>query len=585
MPQDDPKKETEKVTVKKVPKIVKKQPQPGQPEFFIEKTDTIVEGNPVFNVYEGQDNQGKLAACAYFKDGQLWDYSTNHKIQLSMNAVHRIQQEHVNYINERPIVPEAPKAPEVKPTKAPEVKQSTQPTKTIDDMIKEMNLDGDEANPPSVERIGASQPPKLTQPPKTGTATPTSQASPTNIKDFIAQTQKPETRVPAAPVAPTAPTTYVAPPTAPTTKAPPKAPEAPVAPTAPTYVAQPTGTETKVPPAPVAPTPKTEAPKTPVQSEQSSDAPRGKAASEAPKAPEVKPTKVPEAPKDKDEVPILDLTPVPAAEELKLAETPKDSEVKLDYSKQFVQDKDGIIYLHSSTFEVTDVGNYWLFKKDNKFYRLSDIAGEPKELKAEAVGEAACRLYNNMQAIVNSYIEIIDEDRDDITALDKDLEVAEKRAEALKSLEERINSEVQAKEAAQGALRALELEKKKLETDAKTYESTIVDLKAQNADTKKYEEQLTALKKQNEQNEITMNNLKVIAHDANNAAIAWEGQYNSILKEKESLGQAAGNMKEAILSANRNARETVANYQVLKQKYREAVQQNADLQAKLESKQ
>ena len=534
MPQDDPKKE-KKVVLKKV---VKTPPQPGQPEFFIEQTDTIVEGNPVFNVFEGKDDKGKLAACAYFRDGQLWDYSTNHKIQLSGNAVYQIQQEHVKYISEHPTVPEAPKVPQA-PVR--------QPTKDLDQLMAEIYPDST-SNPPSVERIGASQPP---QPPK-------AQASPTPVRDFMdSQTQKPET------------------------KAPPKAPEAPkpIVPTAPTYVAPPTVPE--APKAPQAPKP-TEAPKAP-QSPKPTEAPRPTVpTAPTPKAPEIKQTKVPEAPtapKDKDDVPIIELTPVPPAEEPKIA-----VEVELD-PKQFVQDKDGIIYLHSSTFEVTDVGNYWLFKKDNKFYRLSDIAGEPKELKAEAVSEAACRLYNNMQAIVNSYIEIIDDDRDDITALDKELEVAEKRVETLESLEERINSEVQAKESAQSALKALGLEKENLAKDIKNYETTIAQLNEQKVDTTKYEQQLAVLKNQNVQYEKTIENLKVTAETASKAAKSWEGQYNSILKEKESTGQAAQTMKEAMLSANRNARETVVNYQALQQKYREAVQQNADLQQKLEAKQ
>jgi len=536
---EDPKDQKIKVIQKKV---VKSTPQPGQPEFFIEQTDTIVEGNPVFNVYEGKDDKGKFAACAYFRDGQLWEYSTNHKIQLSMNAVHRIQQEHVKYINEHPIVPEAPRAPEPITPEAPKASQAPKPTKSLDELMVEFDKDS-KPRTQSVEKIGASQP---SQPPK-------AQASPTPVRDFMdSQTQKPET------------------------KAPPKAPEAPkpIVPTAPTYVAPLTVPE--APKAPQAPKP-TEAPRPTVPTAPTYVAP--------PKAPEVKPIKVPEAqtaPKDKDDVPIVELTSVPPAEEPKTAAIA--AEVKLD-PKQFVQDKDGIIYLHSSTFEVTDVGNYWLFKKDNKFYRLSDIAGEPKELKAEAVSEAACRLYNNMQAIVNSYIEIIDDDRDDITALDKELEVAEKRVETLESLEERINSEVQAKESAQSALKALGLEKENLAKDIKNYETTIAQLNEQKVDTTKYEQQLAVLKNQNVQYEKTIENLKVTAETASKAAKSWEGQYNSILKEKESTGQAAQTMKEAMLSANRNARETVVNYQALQQKYREAVQQNADLQQKLEAKQ
>jgi chromosome segregation ATPase len=180
---------------------------------------------------------------------------------------------------------------------------------------------------------------------------------------------------------------------------------------------------------------------------------------------------------------------------------------------------------------------------------------------------------------------MIDQEEKSLTELADDLAEAQKRTETLKSLEERIGSEVQAKESAQSALRALELEKKKLGTDIKTHETTIAQLNEQKVDASKYEEQLTALKKQNEQYESAITNLKAIANDASTAATAWEGQYKSILKEKESLGQAAQAMKEAMLKANSNARETVANYQVLKQKCSELLQQNTDLQAKLESKQ
>jgi chromosome segregation ATPase len=180
---------------------------------------------------------------------------------------------------------------------------------------------------------------------------------------------------------------------------------------------------------------------------------------------------------------------------------------------------------------------------------------------------------------------MIDQEEKSLTELADDLAEAQKRTETLKSLEERIGSEVQAKESAQGALRALELEKTKLGTDIKTYKTTIAQLSEQKVDASKYEEQLAVLKERNKQYESTIANLKTTADNASEAAKAWEGQYNSILKEKESLGQAAQAMKAAMLKANGVTRETVANYQVLKQKCLEVMQQNADLQAKLELKQ
>jgi len=479
-----------------------------------------------------------------------------------MNALKPILEAHKKYVSDHPVVPEAPKASEVK-----------QPAKSLDLMIDELGI-GDEPKPSSVEKIGASQPPKPTQSsqikvkdtadqgPKTGIATPAAQAPPSKLKEFMAsQPQKP-TAAP-KPTIPTAPT-YVAKPTVPETKVP-KAPEAPVAPTAPTYVAKPTAPEAPV--APTAPEVKPITPTPTIPASKPTEAPV------APTAPEVKPTKAPEAlqVKDKDDVPIVELTPVPAAEESKTAE--------LAYVKE------DILYLRASVFDSQGLGAYWLFKskQDGKFYRITDLIEKPLETKEDHLKPEVRTLYVEMQKVVDECGKAVREYEDTIDNLTQELDKSS--SGTIKSLEERIGSEVQAKESAQGALRALELEKKKLETDIKTYETTITKLNEQKVDASKYEQQLTEMKNQNAQYESIIANLKTIANDASTAATAWEGQYSSILKEKESLGQAAQAMKEAMLKANSNARETVANYQVLKQKCLEVMQQNADLQAKLESKQ